>query len=87
MPSSLTAAAAQLPDGRVKPDIVGADCGATALSPLNEYNSGFCGTSQAAPHVAGMAALVRQRFPDYTPAQVASYLKDNAEQRQSPDPN
>ena len=75
------------PDGRVKPDIVGADCGATALRPLNEYNSGFCGTSQAAPHVAGMAALVRQRFPDYTPAQVASYLKDNAEQRQSPDPN
>ena len=75
------------PDGRVKPDIVGADCGATALSPLNEYNSGFCGTSQAAPHIAGMAALVRQRFPDYTPAQVASYLKDNAEQRQSPDPN
>ena len=75
------------PDGRVKPDIVGADCGATALRPLNEYNSGFCGTSQAASHVAGMAALVRQRFPDYTPAQVASYLKDNAEQRQSPDPN
>ena len=34
-----------------------------------------------------MAALVRQRFPSYTPAQVASYLKDNAEQRQSPDPN
>ena len=75
------------PDGWFKPDIVGADCGATALTPLNEYNEGFCGTSQAAPHVAGMAVLVRQRFPDYTPAQVASYLKDNAEQRQSPDPN
>ena len=75
------------PDERDKPDIVGADCGATTLSPLNEYNEGFCGTSQAAPHVAGLAALVRQRFPDYTPAQVASYLKDNAEQRQSPDPN
>ena len=75
------------PDERDKPDIVGADCGATTLSPLNEYNQGFCGTSQASPHVAGLAALVRQRFPDYTPAQVASYLKDNAEQRQSPDPN
>ena len=75
------------PDGRDKPDIVGADCGATALRPLNEYNQGLCGTSQASPHVAGLAALVRQRFPDYTPAQVASYLKDNAEQRQSPDPN
>ena len=55
------------PDGWFKPDIVGADCGATALSPLNDYNEGFCGTSQAAPHVAGMAALVRHRFPSYTP--------------------
>ena len=75
------------PDERVKPDIVGADCGVTARSSLDEYNDGFCGTSQAAPHVAGMAALVRQRFPSYTPAQVASYLKDNAEQRRSPNPN
>ena len=72
---------------RVKPDIVGAACGATALRPLNEYNNGFCGTSQAAPHVAGLAALVKQRFPTYTPVQVAAYLKDNAAQRQSPDPN
>ena len=75
------------PDGRVKPDIVGADCGETALTPLNEYRRGFCGTSQAAPHVAGMAALVRQRFPDYTPAQVAAYLKYHAQQRVTPDPN
>ena len=70
------------PDGRVKPDIVGADCGQTAT-----WDS-FCGTSQAAPHVAGMAALVRQRFPNYTPAQVVSYLKENAQQRiSSPDPS
>ncbi len=71
------------PDGRLKPDLVGADCGQTAA------NSGpFCGTSQASPHVAGMAALVRQRFPGYSPAQVVSYLKENAEQRiSSPDPN
>ena len=75
------------PDGRVKPDIVGADCGETALSPLNSRNRGFCGTSQASPHVAGLAALVRQRFPAYTPAQVAAYLKDHAQQRVTPDPN
>ena len=71
------------PDGRVKPDVVGADCGETAT-----YNTPFCGTSQAAPHVAGMAALVRQRFPNYTPAEVVAYIKENAQQRiSSPDPN
>ena len=71
------------PDGRVKPDGVAANCGDTATS-----NRPFCGTSQASPHVAGMAALVRQRFPSYTPAQVVSYLKNEAEQRiSSPDPN
>ena len=75
------------PDGRVKPDIVGADCGETALTPLNEYRRGFCGTSQAAPHVAGMAALVRQRFPSHTPAQVAAYLQNHAQQRETLDPN
>ena len=75
------------PDGRVKPDIVGADCGATSLRPLNEHGNGFCGTSQAAPHVAGMAVLVRQQFPTYTPAQVANYLKGHAEQKENPDPN
>ena len=75
------------PDGRVKPDIVGADCGETALSPLNQRQRGFCGTSQAAPHVAGLAALVRQRFPTYTAVEVADYLKEHAEQRESPDPN
>ena len=71
------------PDGRIKPDVVAADCGETAAGSRD-----FCGTSQASPHVAGMAALVRQRFPGYTPAQVVSYLKENAEQRiSSPDPN
>ena len=71
------------PDERIKPDVVAANCGETATR-----NIPFCGTSQASPHVAGMAALVRQRFPNYTPAQVVSYIKNNAEQRiSSPDPN
>ena len=71
------------PDLRIKPDVVAADCGETAVR-----SHPFCGTSQASPHVAGMAALVRQRFPGYSPAQVVSYLKENAQQRiNSPDPN
>ena len=74
------------PDGRSKPDIVGADCGATALVPLQFSSSfggncGFAGTSQAAPHVAGLAALVKQANPSFTPQQVARYLKNNAADR------
>ena len=71
------------PGGRVKPDVAAANCGDTATG-----SRPFCGTSQASPHVAGMAALVRQRFPHYSPSQVVAYLKDSAEQRiNSPDPN
>ena len=44
-------------------------------------NGYFCGTSQAAPHVTGLAALVKQRFPSYSPSQVANYLKTGAEAR------
>ena len=64
------------PDNRTKPDIVGADGAFSAT-----YNGNWFGTSQASPHVAGLAALVRQRFPAYSPRQVASYLKTNASGR------
>ena len=75
------------PDGRVKPDIVGATCAEASLAPLRDGRRGFCGTSQAAPHVAGMAALVRQRFPQFSPEEVADYLKSHAEQRGRRQPN
>ena len=70
------------PTGRTKPDIVGATCVATKSDPPE-----FCGTSGAAPHVAGMAALIRHRYPTYTPAQVATYLKTNALVRGGSVPN
>ena len=69
------------PDGRIKPDVVGAACGETALL---GPGGAFCGTSQASPHVAGMAALVRQMFPDFTPQDVVEYLVENAQERGSP---
>jgi subtilisin family serine protease len=71
------------PDGRNKPDIVGADRGAS----VTYGPTGFSGTSQAAPHVAGLAALVVQRLPAFTPAQVAGYLTAEATRRGSPVPN
>ena len=68
-------------DGRVKPDIVGADNGDSV-----SYSGPCFGTSQASPHVAGLAALVLERFPAFTPTQVADYLKANAIPR-NPVPN
>ncbi len=69
-------------DGRIKPDIVGADRGQTVSYRSSDNPNGyFGGTSQASPHVAGMAALVKQRFPSYGPAEIADYLKTNAEAR------
>ena len=59
-------------DNRTKPDIVGADGGTSST-----YGTWY-GTSQASPHVAGLAALVKQRFPTKSPSGIASYLKTNA---------
>ena len=71
-----------LPDGTIKPDIVGAHRVHSAA-----YDRPVSGTSFAAPHVAGLAALVKERFPDYTPAKIATYLKDNALERGDNPPN
>ena len=67
------------PDGRTKPDIIGATCTRSSTAILG--NTSRCNSSVAAAHVAGLAALVKQRFPNYTPAQIATYLKSNAEAR------
>ena len=69
------------PDDRIKPDIIGASGQGTATS------SSFWGTSAAAPHVAGLAALVAQQNPNFTPAQITSYLKTHAAPRGAPVPN
>jgi subtilisin-like proprotein convertase family protein len=55
---------------RKKPDVAAADGVATG-TPGFEV---FFGTSAAAPHAAGVAALFKSIFPAYTPAQVRSFL-------------
>ncbi len=66
-------------DGRIKPDIVGVD-GTQSVA----YDRPFYGTSQASPHVAGLAALVMQNFPDMGAVDVAEYLERNALDRGEP---
>jgi ABC-type oligopeptide transport system substrate-binding subunit len=73
--------------GKVKPDISGPDSVSTATyGPFDPHpypkgcaHSGFTGTSASAPHVAGAAALVAERYPDYTAAQLQAFLEGKAQ--------
>jgi subtilisin family serine protease len=60
-------------DGAIKPDLVAPDCVSTA-----SWEGPFCGTSAATPHVAGLSALVKQAYPDWSPNQIKNYLESNA---------
>ena len=70
------------PDGRIKPDIVGvARAQSVSYRSAERPDGRWAGTSQSSPHVAGLAALVKQRFSQYSPQQVAGYLKSYAAER------
>jgi len=68
-------------DGRVKPDLVAADCAPTTI------DAEFCGTSQSAPFVTGAAALLLEADPSLTPETLAALLKQRAFPLGSPVPN
>jgi subtilisin family serine protease len=76
-----TTAAAELgsPETIIKPDLVATDCGATTFfARLIGPNWRFCGTSAAAPHAAGVAALMLQGDPTATPEQIRTGLTESA---------
>ena len=63
-----------------KPDIAATDCAATSFfyPPAVAGIFRFCGTSEAAPHAAAVAALMLQRDPAIAPAEVRARLKTTA---------
>jgi hypothetical protein len=67
---------------RQKPEIVAPDGGDTTFFGYSDYEGNghpnFFGTSAAAPHAAGVAALLRERDPLLTPDGVYTALQDTA---------
>ena len=63
-------------DERIKPDVVGADYAYSVVAGGRVF-----GTSFGSPHVAGMAALVKQLYPSASPVGIANYLRGNALER------
>ncbi|GIW08909.1 MAG: hypothetical protein KatS3mg060_3714 [Dehalococcoidia bacterium] len=71
------------PEGFLTPDVVapGVNIVAAGYGPSPNPLAGFgqvSGTSMAAPHVAGAAALLRQARPDWSPAQIRAALMATA---------
>ncbi|CAI5934943.1 unnamed protein product [Closterium sp. NIES-64] len=67
----------------LKPDIIGPGVDLVAAAPGNKPGdpgalARMSGTSMATPHLAGLAALIIQKYPNWTPAQVMSALMTTA---------
>jgi subtilisin family serine protease len=66
------------PETRSVPNISGIDCVSTEVGLLGFFTAPFCGTSAAAPHVAAIAALMIERNPALTSAQIRGILTGSA---------
>jgi hypothetical protein len=76
------AAALPAPEEVSKPEVAATDCGATTFFARQpKFEPGvwrFCGTSAAAPHAAGVAALLLDDEPGASPGEVREALASSA---------
>ena len=86
-PDSRPTARTRCTTGAAKPDLVapGIDIIA-AVSPagFGRHFDAYSGTSMAAPHVAGMAAILRAKHPNWSPGAIASALRTTAADTRAP---
>lgn len=78
--ASFSSGGPRRPDSALKPDLTAP--GVSVVSAGMGRGAGavtMSGTSMAAPHVAGIAALVRQTHPRWTPSQVKAALVSTAD--------
>lgn len=62
---------------RIKPDLLAPSVNITSCSHTGGYRQ-MSGTSVATPMVAGICALIYEKYPDATPDQIKNYLLYNA---------
>ena len=72
-------------DGRIKPDAVAVD--GVAVTGNGGFSSSFLGTSAAAPHAAGVAALLLECNPSLSRAELRATLLDTAVDLGPPGPD
>jgi minor extracellular serine protease Vpr len=73
-------------DFRIKPDVMAPGVSIVSSIPLSYCGGAPCfaffnGTSMAAPHLAGSAAIVRQQHPDWSAAAIRSAIVNTADRK------
>lgn len=76
---TVPAAALGTPERLEKPNLTATDCASTTFF-ASHWADGwhFCGTSEAAPHAAAVAALMRQTDPGAEPGEIVAAMEGSA---------